>query len=314
MPPRTRYQIRHLSIRGVHADAEPAPPSDAAARRNRRAAQMRRRLHANRARGDQLAQNLQEYIRLTDILSFVREVFSGDFRIHDDSTVARQDVLRLLHANQAFRGFVSNLWRQETDQHHEWIPCTYLSEIIRKAVSNNDFRYIWLAHTMRSPTKDIIYKPRLENRGTVSGTVYKIPQAHPGGLNFRIPGGDPLGRVPVGQAPADRAALTDQQQDFHTAIIQTLRDANSPRNLVARLLTVYQTWCWNGNFPVNTIPGRAEIWPYYFEHATAIDVCPAAAVAAAPLAYAATAYANVIAAFTQWDNDVQGRTRTNTNY
>lgn len=290
MPPFTRAMKAHRSILSVHPRGSGAMDQ------------------AMQAAG------LRDYIKSEGVATFVQEIFTGSIQTKV-GTVSRNDALAQLNRNVGFRRFVSNQWRKEDDQTHEWIPCTYLNLIIKKAVISSNFGFIWLAYHMRSPTKDVIFKPKTAT--TVTSTLaqrYYPLQAHPGGLKLRAQAGSPLGTLAAYGALADGSVLQEGSKEFHSAIIQALQNVNTPVAMVQGLNAVFQAHCWNGAFG-GLAYATQDVWPYYSEHGTNVVAWdPTAAAVPATLAYVQAAYNRVAADFNQWEADVQARRANNTNF
>ena len=248
---RTRHQQRHRDIRRVHVNLRPhqiALPS--------------------------VRHGVSLYLHRVGVKQFLCDVFNGDLQLPAPyGVVSRRVVLNMIDQNVGLRGDISRRWRQEPAHHHEWIPCTYLCNIISRALrANDDFRYIRLAHAMRTPTESLIFSPavagprmivRRRNYGPGPRhglRVLAVLQCHPGGLQQRTA---PLGQY-VTQMPAavNGRWLVGGSRQFHNAILHELGLPGTPQQLVARLRAIFVQYCWNGVLPVNGYDAD-HIWNHY---------------------------------------------------
>jgi hypothetical protein len=261
-----------------------------------------------------LKEGLIEFIRTYKVLEFVIGCFIGNI-VTSKGTVTHHEALALLDRDESFRGFVSRCWRDEDGHNHEWIPCTYISEIIIRALRAENFIYIRLANQMRTLTRNIIFKPRTEDelRADVhrTRTTYALMQGHPGGLKLRQPDTQPLGNI-LGNLH-DGSALFRHSGDFHDAIIAALRKPGTPADMVTGLRQVYVDWCWSGALTHANAPAAiGDIWPYYtLGDGTDVTLwTPGVAAPAMPHADIQAVYNGVLAQFNVWDGVARAPRRT----
>lgn len=294
----TRNMRRHAGIRAVHGKVQRLSHEE-----------------QQRQKKDEKAESekLRDYISVYGVREFLSRTYTGDIYAFGE-TFTRQETLGMLDKNGTFRNYVSNKWRAENERTHEWIPCTYLNMVVKKAIVADDFRYIWLANLMRSPTQDILFKPDASIRVTAGDRKRRVAiQAHAGGLNLRDgPANDPLGGL-IAYGPLQAGSpLQGGSPEFHNALIAALKDTNSPDDLIDRFKEVFQRFCWNGNFPVNGIVAADELWPYYSEHGNVVTLWDPSRAVPRKIDYADDAYNRISADFNQWGQAALGRARRNT--
>lgn len=233
----TRFQARHSrGITGTHPYSSSTNSND-----------------------DNLIPKLRKRIGKDGIKQFMVDVFNGDIIVGGD-TVERKTIIRLIDKNSRFRRLISTKWRQEDPHTHEWIPCTYLSHLFKRALIASDFRFLNLADKMRSPTQSLVFKPPLNHPVTVHSNGAKIVlSAHIGGLKFDCPQNINYTSY-TGLKPNN--PLSDKSKEFHNAIIRALGQSGTIDAIVTNLQNVHQTFCWDGKTPINGY-NKGDIWPYY---------------------------------------------------
>lgn len=206
---------------------------------------------------------LQRHIRRVGVKPFLVNAVRGDITVGKAyGDMKRNLVLRILDEDGATRGLVSSLWRQETPHCHEWVPCTYLYHLMKRAIVAGDFRFLLLADAMRTATQSLIFKPRPGDRNIVSTRcrarnigLPMVLQAHPGGLRFnRAPAGAYLAEI---SRFNPGSFLTGYSQLFHDEIIKALKISGPPDLMLNGIYTVFKRNCWDGGAPA------AGLWQYY---------------------------------------------------
>lgn len=214
---------------------------------------------------------LRKEIEREGIKVFIGEIFKGDISV-DNQTISRQQIISLIDTNSRFRGLISSNWRKEEPHTHEWIPCTYLCHILKRALVADDFRFFYLADAMRTPTRSLIFKPPAVNPIKVydpnNGNPLVVLNAHPGGLRFDG-SSHPFNSYTF--QPNFNPFVSSGSNEFHGAIIQALGQSGNIDQLIANLRGIFQAHCWDGKFPVNGY-AKTDIWPFYIQgDGTAVD-------------------------------------------
>jgi hypothetical protein len=309
---KTRQQERHEGIRKVHP--LPLVRRDKKTLREKHKKQMET-LRRERERSGTVQIALTEYLQEYGVVEFVIGCFMGTI-VTRKGDVTRREAISLLDHSKSFRGLVSRLWRNEDAHNHEWVPCTYMSEIIVRALRAQNFTFIKLAKVMRTPTRNILFKPLATNSivATTAGrvrTTYSLLQAHPGGLKLRMPNPPPLGQT--SGSLRNGSAMFRGSTEFHDAIIEALEDPGTPADLVTALRGVYVNWGWDGSLAHAGAPAAiGTVWPYY-KLGNGTDVTlwtPGVAAPAMPHAAVQAIYNGVLAQFTAWEGIARAPRRT----
>ncbi|MEH2222251.1 eCIS core domain-containing protein [Nostoc sp.] len=131
---------------------------------------------------------------------------------------------------------------------HEWIPCNYSLDVIKRAKEKKDLVWIDLQDELRSNTKDIIFKPnKAEKDTTISPTGKKVMQGHSGALYGQ--------RVTGGVIP-----LIKNQPEFHDDLRKAFDKSKTIQECNNNLESVFDSWVWNGV----TVPDKSEYHNEYY--------------------------------------------------
>lgn len=289
----TRYRKRHTQgIRGVHGSSFKPNRENVV------------KAYVSEVDG------LKRYIRAKGIKRWIADIFTGTIKLDSGLFVTPQRTLSLLETDVGFRSFVKNRWRDEDEHMHEWIPCTYLPLMIRKALISGDFRFVWIADRWRSPTMDLFFEPTRNNfhhRFSMTApdrqrTDFVVVMAHPGGLKFReAPSGIYISGT-KGSKFADGFQLQDGTDAFHSAIVEDAltKAGSNPVGLLDELKSIFGKYCWN---PKSWVPEpKVEVWPYYRRGDGTVINGNIGTIAQA-------AYQSVSDSFVHWKSELEAMTK-----
>ncbi|WP_413104795.1 hypothetical protein [Streptomyces sp. Inha503] len=151
---------------------------------------------------------------------------------------------------------VSDRFRDAVDGHHEWLPASYLLDVVRNAKDHVDgAKWIDAQNSLRSDTAHLVFFPTKSARETtVNGKNYSIPQGHVGAVYFT---GKINGKTFNNKPMVQKGGPTGP---FHTELGTAFTGSGSVAAAVQALRNVMMEWIWDGNgsFPHDIHPSCVD--------------------------------------------------------